>query len=383
MIYVYLIVHQRSYILAFVNVTGCYDDINNTFLKLNNQLWQSREDYMIRAITKLVISLALLVIIAPFTALAAQPEIHGFFRAGAAISLDDTKTYQGADKNGDFSSTHFGLNFSNQLDSKWRLASQIFAAGYEENYNLHIDWAYATLQATDDLKVNFGKIKYPNLLYSEVVDVGNVYLWTAPPQELYNSETEGSAYLFMESFVGASAVYSVFAGDFEFTAQALAGNGGVEDGSLDKMIGGSVSVNNEIFTLKAGFNQYTPKEVEDGDEGLDDNVVSVVSGGAIVNWNNVLVIGEYAKGTVDGASEKDSTGMYATVGYVIGSVTPNVTFSKLDAHEGREVIGVGAKYQMSSSSTFKIDYFNVTPDAEEGEESESLGVIRGALDFVF
>lgn len=327
--------------------------------------------------------LAALQLTAPFAVLAAETEIHGFFRAGAAMSLDDVQTYQGADKNGDFSSSHFGLNFSNNLGSDWRLASQVFAAGYEENFNLHIDWAYATFQATDNLSLNFGKIKYPNLLHSETVDIGTVYPWTAPPQELYSSETEGSAYLFMESFVGASGVYTMFAGDYEITAQALVGNGGAEVGSLDKMVGGTLNIGNDMINVKAGFNQYMPNGVEEGDLGLNGNTVSVISAGAALNWNNLLFISEYAQGTVDGESERDSTAMYATVGYSIGAITPNVTYSTLDAEEGRDVISFGAKFQMSSSTTMKVDYLSVTPEAEAGEESETFGVIRGALDFVF
>jgi hypothetical protein len=220
-------------------------------------------------------------------------------------------------------------------------------------------------------------------MYSEVVDVGTVYPWTAPPQEMYTSETEGSAYLFMESFVGGSAVYNMFAGDLEITATALAGNGGVEVGSLDKMFGGALNVGTDMFNVKVGYNQYTPNGVEGGSEGLDGNVVSVISAGASVHAYNVHLIGEYAKGAVDGAEEKDSTAMYATLGYTIGPVTPNVTFSRLDAAEGRDVLSVGVKYQMSSASTLKLDYLNVSPEAEEGEESTAFGVIRGALDFVF
>jgi len=318
----------------------------------------------------------------PIAAFAAPPEIHGFFRAGAAISLDE-QTYQGADKNGDFGSTHFGLNFSNNIDSNWRVASQIYAAGYEDNFGLHIDWAYATFQAAEGLNLNFGKIKYPNLLYSEIVDVGNIYPWTAPPQELYNAETEGNAYLFMESFSGASAVYSMFAGEYEITTQVLVGNGGVEMGSLDKMLGGALNISSDIATLKVGYNQYTPDQVEAGELGLDGNTVNVVSAGIIVNWNNALIISEYANGTVDGQSERDSTAMYTTLGYTIGSVTPHVTYSILDAEEGRDVLGLGVKYQASPSTTVKMDYYNISPEAEDGEESESFGVIRGALDFVF
>lgn len=314
---------------------------------------------------------------------AGTPEIHGFFRAGGALSLDDTQTYQGADKDGDFSSSHYGLNVSSDLGSNWRLASQVFGAGYEENFNLHLDWAYATYNAAEGLNLNFGKIKYPNLMYSEVVDVGTVYPWTAPPQELYSSETEGSAYLFMESFVGASAVYNMFVGDMEVSATVLAGNGGVEQGSLDKMFGGALNVGSDMFNVKVGYNQYTPEGVEEGEDGLNGNVVSVLSAGASVNAFNLHLIGEYAQGAVDGASEKDSKAMYATVGYTIGPVTPNVTFSRLEASEGRDVLSAGVKYQLSSAATFKLDYLNVTPEAEEGEESEAFGVVRGALDFVF
>ena len=342
---------------------------------------------------RIIIYLAILCFIVPINAYAGDTKLFGFLRAGAAMSLEnhEIEAFEDIDKNGDFSTSTFGLNISHQVSSNLHIAAQFFSAGYEDNFNTHLDWGYASFSPTDELTLNFGKIKYPVLLYSEVVDIGNVYLWTAPPQELYNAESEG-AYLYLESFLGSSVVHSTYLGNYEIITQLIAGNGSVEvgghgseggHGTLDKMIGGSISINDDFFTLKSGFNRYYSA----GISALDGSDVNVISLGAKIDWNNFIFATEYVKGMVSDNSEADTSVIYATLGYRINAVTPHISYSKLEAEEGRNVVTAGLKYQFLPSTTIKLDYLHVSPEAEHGashdEEAESFGIIRGALDLVF
>ena len=180
---------------------------------------------------RLLICIVILCVITPLNVNASETKLHGFLRAGAAMSFDshEVEDFESVDKNGDFSASTFGLNLSHEISSDLRIAAQFFSAGYEENFNTHLDWGYASFSPTDNLTLNFGKIKYPILLYSEVVDIGNVYLWTAPPPELYKAESEG-AYLYLESYLGSSIVHTTYLGQYEFITQIIAGNGSVEVG---------------------------------------------------------------------------------------------------------------------------------------------------------
>jgi len=149
------------------------------------------------------------------------------------------------------------------------------------------------------------------------------------------------------------------------------------------MIGASISLNDDFFTLKSGFNRYNST----GISTLDGNDIHVLSVGANIDWNNLIIASEYVKGMVSENSEADTSVFYATLGYRTGSVTPHISYSKLDAEEGRDVIIAGIKYQFLPSTTIKLDYLHVNPKAEHGashdEETEAFGIIRGALDFVF
>jgi len=342
---------------------------------------------------QLIIYFAILCFMMPINSYADNTKLFGFLRAGAAMSLDnhEVEAFEGVDKNGDFNSSTFGLNISHKISSNLHIAAQFFSAGYEESFNTHLDWGYASFSLTDELTLNFGKIKYPVLLYSEVVDIGNVYLWTAPPQELYNAESEG-AYLYLESFLGSSVVHSRYLGNYEIVAQIFAGNGSVEvgghgseggHGTLDKMVGGSISISDDFFTLKSGFNRYNSA----GISTLDGNDVNVISVGANIDWNKFILTTEYVKGMVSDNSEANTSVFYATLGYRINALTPHISYSKLEAEEGRDVIIAGLKYQFLPSTTVKLDYLHVSPEAEHGashdEEAESFGIVRGALDFVF
>jgi len=341
----------------------------------------------------LMILLATLSITLPINAYAGDTKLFGFLRAGAAMSLDnhEVEAYESVDRNGDLSASTFGFNISHEISSNLRIAAQFFSAGYEENFNTHLDWGYASFSPTDDFTLNVGKIKYPILLYSEVVDIGNVYLWTAPPQELYSAESEG-AFLYLESFLGSSVIHTTYLGKYEVVTQVIAGNGSVEvgahgseegNGTLDKMIGGSISLNDDFFTLKTGFNRYNAT----GISALHNRDIHVISLGVNIDWNNLIFTTEYVKGVVSDNSEADTNVFYATLGYRTGALTPHISYSKLEAEEGRNVFITGLKYQFLPSTTIKLDYLQVSPEAEHGashdEEPESFGIIRGALDFVF
>ena len=341
--------------------------------------------FLVRLGLSLAVGICSLIVTLPTHA--NDTKLNGFLRAGGAITTDDETYLERIDKNGDFGDTHFGLNISRNMGNNWTVAGQVFSSGAEGgSYEVILDWAYASYQLSNEIVLNAGKIKYPGLLVSDYIDIGIAYPWVRAPQEVYNFDVEGRPNISLESYVGGSAIYSSYMGDAEYSAQLFVGNGAVEEGSLDKMIGGMAKLSSELYTLQLAFNRHMPNGTTgEGDVAAEKNGkdVSVFSLGAKVDWNNMLVMGEYVDATVSDEEELDTTAMYATLGYQIGKYMPHLTYASLDAEEGSSTIGIGVKYQLSSSSTFKIDYLNVTPDAEEGEEEESFGVVSAAIDFVF
>ncbi|MDH5547221.1 MAG: hypothetical protein OEZ43_16665 [Gammaproteobacteria bacterium] len=324
---------------------------------------------------------------------AADTKVSGFLRAAGAISTGETPYLERIDRNGNAGDTHFGLNVSRDVTDNLQVAGQLWASGAEGGtFEMMLDWAYASLRVAEGLSVNGGKIKYPNLIVSEYIDVGITYPWARPPQELYGFDVEGRPNMSLESFVGASMVYEGFAGDMEYTLQAyggeagLEGEAGVSGGTLSKMLGAKFKFGTDVLNVHAAYNRHMP-EGTIGELGApamkNGHTVTVLSAGAMMNWQNILLMGEYATASVADEVDENTTGLYGTVGYRIGSFMPHFTYAQLDAEEGRSSMTLGVKYQMSPVSTFKVDWAQITPDAEPGEEAESFGVATVALDVVF
>lgn len=321
---------------------------------------------------------------------AGDTQVAGFLRAAGAITTGDDPYLERIDKNGNTGDTNFGVNISREIDDRFKVAGQLWASGAEGGkFEMVLDWAYATVNISDRLDVMVGKIKYPNLMVSEYVDVGITYPWVRPPQEVYSFDAGARPNTSLESFVGGSVLYQGFASDLDYSLQAYAGETNLEGGggTLSKMMGTKLIVGNDMVKVHSGYNMHMPeKTFGEGGVSAEKNGkdVSTMSFGLKADFMNAVIYSEYVKGTVADVEELDTTSMYATLGYNIGSFMPHVTYAKLDAEEGSSSITGGVKYQMSSSSTLKLDVSQITPDAAAGEEAaDSFNVISAALDIVF
>ena len=142
----------------------------------------------------------------------------GFATTGFSVSDSETLYLGQVDEDGSFLDTRLGLNVSTQFGPNWQLAGQILMAGREEEFNAHADWVFAKYRFNDNASLLFGKMKYPNLLYSEVFDVGAIYQWARAPEEIYNLGA-GGAGVVLEAMEGVSLVLSAFPGDVEYIFQ--------------------------------------------------------------------------------------------------------------------------------------------------------------------
>lgn len=162
---------------------------------------------------KRIMSLALgLSVIASVTQAAEDVRLGGFIRAaGAVTDVADSKDkyMERINNNASYGDTHFGLNISAAINDNWSVAGQLYASGAEENYNISLDWAYASYRPNDNFSVDMGKMKYPNLVVSEYYDVGITYPWIRPPEEIYRFEV-----------LGPSLSYEAISG-FKLNAEAM------------------------------------------------------------------------------------------------------------------------------------------------------------------
>lgn len=347
----------------------------------------------------------------PLLATQGDIRISGFARAAGSLLVEKAPAYLNRiDRDGDAGDTQFGVNIHADLGKGYQVAGQIWAAGTEgeavsesgptvERFNIVLDWAFLSKRISNNWSVSAGKIKYPNLLVSDYIDVGLAYPWVRPPEEIYRFETEGP-YISLESFEGFKADYALPISDSDLSIQVYGGQSVVEDGHLERMFGVKASWITDNYTLVLAHNTHLMDTFGDERGVLNGETANVTNAGATVDLYKFLVYTEYVLGKVE---DDEITGFYFTVGSRIGNYLPHVTFANVENSEdwGQSSIALGLKYQLMPSTSLKFEVKNIKPNTEEetitvGEASEEgagffageveddrVNVISIAVDVVF
>jgi hypothetical protein len=106
-----------------------------------------------------------------------------------AYSQSDNKSvYEGRiNDEGEFSNgTKAGLQFSSILSPKVDAFMQLLADGDNgRDFNFSLDIAHVNYNINDSHKVLYGKIRLPVFMISDYRQVGSLYPWINPPEEVY------------------------------------------------------------------------------------------------------------------------------------------------------------------------------------------------------
>lgn len=329
---------------------------------------------------------------------------NGVLTAGAATTNVNPYYDEKYNENGSTDDTRFGVTASAQLDSEWSLGAQLFSHGHgteEPDRKVILDWAYASYRPSDTLTVNLGRIKYPNNLISEYLDIGFAYPWTRAPEEFY-THTPLGANMTLESVNGASAIFThKSASGARFALQPFAGESNIDDGFQRKMVGVKASMSSDGMELLAGYarsklllNTTSARFAEANDKNLKV-------------WNvgfsydeDVVVYAEYGGSQIEDNPAFDSTAGYATFGYRFGKYLPYLTYGVMDQDSGlgQKSTALGLRRELNSFSAFKFQWKRIDPDARNtalagGElpaglfaslpEKSRVNLYSVAVDFVF
>jgi hypothetical protein len=152
------------------------------------------------------------------SALAAPLEWRGFLTTGTAFSDSKIPYNQGISRRARVTEeTYLGLNLSKSLTEQWRLAAQILGRAGQADGSAKVDWAFVTYEPDQDYALALGKQKIPMWMISEYIDVGRLYPWVVPPEEVYG--------LFnLKSFTGASGVYKLALFDSTLSIEPYGGD---------------------------------------------------------------------------------------------------------------------------------------------------------------
>ncbi|MDH5471211.1 MAG: hypothetical protein OEY61_00005, partial [Gammaproteobacteria bacterium] len=141
--------------------------------------------------TALGVSLALLA----NQSFAGEYEINTFLTVGAAsVRVDDTAS-PGADNGlylnriGDAISveydTRYGINLRTELTSEISGAAQLLAHNRDgSQYDLSLEWGFVEY-TMGNVRVRVGKLNLQTFLLSDYIEVGYLYPWVRPPEEVY------------------------------------------------------------------------------------------------------------------------------------------------------------------------------------------------------
>ena len=342
-----------------------------------------------KAIEWLLLTLFILLVNQNVWANKSDVRFSGFTRAAGAVVLNSAPDYLGRiDRDGDAGETQFGLNVHVNLGQGYQVAGQIWGAGVEgehldgngppvDRFHIALDWAFVSKQFSDDFSMKAGKIKYPNLLVSEYVDIGLAYPWVRPPEELYSFEAEGP-YISMESFEGLSSHYVRQFGDSELNLMVYGGQSIVEDGHLEQMIGLKAVWSADNYSLLAGFNSHLMDTVGLERGAYRGEIASILNFGFTMDAANILI---YSEGVTGNVGDVSIQAYYATLGYQFTHLLPHVTYADVGNTEGwgQSSIAAGLKYQLLSAVSLKTEWKYITPRRVE-DENESGGFFARGLD---
>jgi hypothetical protein len=120
--------------------------------------------------------------------------IHGFVNAGISSANNDGATDLSGGIGDDLeyqAHQSFGLQVSYKLDERTDVVGQLLGRGYQDNFNIRMNWAYLGHSLLEDkgplssLKLRMGRMPADIYMISEYYDVGYAYPWVVPPRPVY------------------------------------------------------------------------------------------------------------------------------------------------------------------------------------------------------
>ncbi len=314
-------------------------------------------------------------------------QFSGFFSGVSAISDVEDEYIERLSDELSYDETRFGLNMRANPSERLSLQGQIFMSGTEDHYNAHMDWGFASYAANENVSVHVGKLKFPNMLFSETFSVGVIYPWARLPQEVYNLEAGGSN-LFFESFNGTQVTLAHTIGDTELQLDAYRGNTDFEDGHFNDMTGYALSLSWHNTVLKAGFNRGE-LHVEEAHERplIEGETRTSWSVSAQTEWNNLALWAEYGSSEFDGLgaadeagpfdidlSELDTDAWYVAAAYQIGKFRPVITVGRQeqDSGSGQDSISLGLNYNLGPKAVAKLEWTKIDPTERSGTSALAM-----------
>jgi len=286
-------------------------------------------------------------------------KISGFGTAAATYSDDSRAEFarpnQASGSAGDFNTgidSNLGLQADYAVNEWLSLTAQgLVRKDAEEHFGAELSWAFAKFRISDDLSMRVGRVGLPIFMISDYRNVGYANTMLRPPSELYSqvpfNSVDGADITWRRDFGDTSLTTQFAAGTTKtpvssFHARGkniLALNLVAEHGPFTLRAGHArvkvtiddlPSLNTLVGSLRAAGAGYRMPQLAslaseiqaDGDKGTFNSL------GLAMDWNNIVLQGEFAKRKTD-TYINDTTSWYVMGGYRIGKFLPYYTRSEL------------------------------------------------------
>lgn len=359
----------------------------------------------------------------------AQAEIafNGFASIVGGVTTSSDDRLYGYDDSFDFSQDSLlALQASSDLGEGLSVTAQILARG-ENDWDPDFEWAYIAYDATDNLRILAGRQRVPFYMYSDFLDVSYAYPWITPPEGVYS--------VAFDTFDGLGAVYSTSLGSFDASLHMIYGGNNSEiyvsgedvKPDFNDLAGLALTLTRDWLTLRAGYVQTEMNIAVQASIPLiegwtaagfpdvaDDIAVSKDTGsflelGFQIDYENMLVIGEFTQLNLDGTTLPNQDSYYVLAGYRFDNMLVHVTYGGNDDKRDRITDGVpvvpallpllvptngltdsqtsetnyvtlGLRWDFHDSAALKFEYTSYSDDLNSNNDA---GLFRTALVTVF
>jgi hypothetical protein len=113
-------------------------------------------------------------------------EINTFLNVGAATQSTHGEYLQRiSDELAYEYDTSYGVNLRTQLAERVAGVAQLTGAGRNGSYAVDVEWAFVEYTLSDDWRLRIGKMNLQTFILSDYIEVGYLYPWVRPPEEVY------------------------------------------------------------------------------------------------------------------------------------------------------------------------------------------------------
>jgi hypothetical protein len=157
-----------------------------------------------------------------------------------------------------FENSMLGIQISKPVSDSVTATVQMTSRGTND-FDVEIEWAYLSWQATDNSKLRVGRLRMPLYLFSDYLDVGYSYPWITPPAEVYYlpfNNINGLDYYLTRSLGQFDTSFQAYYGSYSEEFIPVGGTSLAKANSRDQT-GVVFTLGQDWWTLRTAFHRAT------------------------------------------------------------------------------------------------------------------------------